>query len=110
MANLIFAWMVHIYTALGAVAGDYVAPDLRRRRPRQVHPSAQLRAVPFDQVGVYLRPDEHRVYGSAEGRPVPDKLVILYDRINGEPPVNVAVDNFYRKVLSDYRINRNVFL
>ena len=30
----------------------------------------------------------------------------LYERIGGEAAVNAAVDVFYRKVLSDYRINR----
>ena len=30
----------------------------------------------------------------------------LYDRLGGEPAINVAVDIFYRKVLNDYRINR----
>lgn len=30
----------------------------------------------------------------------------LYERLGGEPAVNTAVDIFYRKVLSDYRINR----
>lgn len=30
----------------------------------------------------------------------------LYDRIGGEAAVNAAVELFYRKVLSDYRINR----
>lgn len=30
----------------------------------------------------------------------------LYDQLGGEAAVNAAVDIFYRKVLSDYRINR----
>ncbi len=30
----------------------------------------------------------------------------LYTRLGGEAAVNAAVDIFYRKVLSDYRINR----
>ena len=30
----------------------------------------------------------------------------LYEKIGGEAAVNAAVDIFYRKVLSDYRINR----
>jgi hemoglobin len=30
----------------------------------------------------------------------------MYDQIGGEAAVNAAVDIFYRKVLSDYRINR----
>ena len=30
----------------------------------------------------------------------------LYNRLGGEAAVNAAVDVFYRKVLSDYRINR----
>lgn len=29
----------------------------------------------------------------------------LYERIGGEAAVNLAVDNFYRKVLSDDRVN-----
>jgi len=30
----------------------------------------------------------------------------LYEQLGGEAAVNAAVDIFYRKVLSDYRINR----
>jgi len=30
----------------------------------------------------------------------------LFDKLGGEAAVNAAVDIFYRKVLSDYRINR----
>lgn len=30
----------------------------------------------------------------------------LYERVGGEAAVNAAVDVFYRKVLTDYRINR----
>lgn len=30
----------------------------------------------------------------------------LYEQLGGEPAVNAAVDIFYRKVLSDHRINR----
>lgn len=30
----------------------------------------------------------------------------LYEQLGGEAAVNAAVDVFYRKVLSDYRINR----
>ncbi|MFU8787439.1 MAG: group I truncated hemoglobin [Methylobacter sp.] len=30
----------------------------------------------------------------------------LYEKLGGEAAVNAAVDIFYRKVLSDYRINR----
>jgi hemoglobin len=30
----------------------------------------------------------------------------LYEKLGGEAAVNAAVDVFYRKVLSDYRINR----
>ena len=30
----------------------------------------------------------------------------LYEKLGGEAAVNVAVDIFYRNVLSDYRINR----
>ena len=29
----------------------------------------------------------------------------LYERLGGEDAVNIAVDNFYRKVLSDDRVN-----
>lgn len=32
--------------------------------------------------------------------------VSLYEKIGGEAAVNAAVELFYRKVLSDYRINR----
>jgi hemoglobin len=30
----------------------------------------------------------------------------LYEKLGGEPAVSAAVEIFYRKVLSDYRINR----
>lgn len=35
-----------------------------------------------------------------------DQKVSLYERLGGEAAVNAAVDVFYDKVLSDYRINR----
>ena len=35
-----------------------------------------------------------------------DKNLSLYERIGGTAAVDAAVDVFYRKVLSDYRINR----
>ncbi len=35
-----------------------------------------------------------------------DEKQSLYERIGGEAAVNAAVELFYRKVLSDYRINR----
>jgi hemoglobin len=36
----------------------------------------------------------------------PDTPLTLFDKIGGEAAVDAAVDVFYRKVLSDYRINR----
>lgn len=38
----------------------------------------------------------------SEAQPTPT----LYEQLGGEAAVNAAVDIFYRKVLSDYRINR----
>ena len=35
-----------------------------------------------------------------------DNTPSLYEQLGGEPAVNAAVDIFYRKVLSDHRINR----
>jgi hemoglobin len=35
-----------------------------------------------------------------------DKTLSLYERIGGAAAVDAAVDVFYRKVLTDYRINR----
>ena len=35
-----------------------------------------------------------------------DKALTLFDQIGGAAAVDAAVDVFYRKVLSDYRINR----
>lgn len=35
-----------------------------------------------------------------------EQTVSLYDRLGGEGAINAAVDVFYDKVLSDYRINR----
>ncbi|GAB6047036.1 group 1 truncated hemoglobin [Methyloparacoccus murrellii] len=37
------------------------------------------------------------------------KNATLYDKLGGEPAVNAAVDIFYRKVISDARINNFFF-
>ena len=43
---------------------------------------------------------------SATPETTPEKALTLYDKIGGAAAVDTAVDIFYRKVLSDYRINR----
>ncbi|MDD1614184.1 MAG: group 1 truncated hemoglobin, partial [Methylococcaceae bacterium] len=43
---------------------------------------------------------------SATPETTPNKALTLYDKIGGAAAVDAAVDIFYRKVLSDHRINR----
>ena len=43
---------------------------------------------------------------SATPETTQDNALSLYDKIGGAAAVDAAVDVFYRKVLSDYRINR----